>query len=838
MRVVKTTLSVLCYLLFFSDIGAIGKGSDFLISLEPFFSFPASDSDNQMATFGFFKNGFGLQDSTTTCTFNSVFPVSGSLNLNGGQLYLTNDLIVQDVATLDSAGLIIGNNHTMELSSGITGIPAVYNSVFKDTRIFLNSDFLISGNVKFKGDCLLDGRWNRISLGSNANIVIDRNSRLCLRNIEIDQIKSSNIRCLDHGGSIILDNVVWDQDADFTFTNGSIKFINHVTFSGPWKFNYQTTLTSTIDEDSTWFVSDLTQITIGRQGSVFGREPIYFTDITSNMMMKNCVLNVSQYGMRVTRGTMLISGEVKFDIDSTGSTNGLAFGNGDVTQDMLLKFFPASVINLERGDLVHDVVALGNFVSDDVQKIFMRQGVGANYWSNFDSYFVNVDLRFALGGISYLAPGKHGYFNNCRASVAGMLDFTVTATRISDFIFGLYSGGRIAVTSGNFIAPLGIVAYGTGNVFTSMTDVSGSLSLKNTSAQLAIGINGVLSSNVAMNGGTLILSSDLKLDKAVILTGTGTLSLGTKNLTLGSQDTIWTSSILFSGSGSQVSLRSLLSLTSTVTFSGTCTINGYGNELHMSSAGKIIVAKNSTLKINQTRLTGLLGTSIRCFDNSSKIILQDVDWIQSGNYTFTVGGLKVQGVCRFIGDSYQFAYQTRMTSTIDKLARLLIDKGLTFSYDPITMRQKGIMFADSTSELLFNNSILYATKGGIQMQGGRVRINGNATFFSDFNTLLDGTISTTSGIIFGNNDGTNDSVIDIAPGAKLILENGYLIYRDTVPTSLIMENTLSALRINPGGILRLEQSLPLDPGVLQLSSSSALERLDGISVNGSVDFFG
>lgn len=838
MRVVKILPSIFCCLLFLFNINAVEKGSDFLLSIEPFFSFPASDSDNGLLTFGFFKNGFGLQDSTTTCTFKSVFPVSGSLNLNGGQLYLANDLIFQDLTTFNSGGMILGNKHSMELSTGITGISSTYNTVFQDIKIFLNSDFLISGTVKFKGNCLLDGRWNRVTLGNNANIVIDRNSSLCLRNIEIDQIKRSNIRCLDNGGSLILDNMYWDQDANFTFSNGSIKFVNNVIFSGPWQFGYTSIMTSTIDADSNWMIADLTQLGIGRQGSIFGREPIYFTDVTSILMMKNSRLNVNSNGMRITRGTFLIDGEVTFDVHSTGSSNGLAFGNGDQSQDMLLKFFPASVANLARGDLVHDVVALGNFISDDVQKIFMRQGVGANYWSNFDSYFVNVDLRFALGGLNYLAPGKHGYFNNCRVKIDSLgLEFSVTATRVNDFVFGLNNGGNIAVTSGAFIAPLGVSVYGPSNVFTAAADVSGNITLKSPASGLLLGINGNLSSNITMNGGTVTLGADLRLDKSVILSGTGNLVLGSRNMLLGVQDTTWTSSIVFSGTGSQITLRSLLSLGSTVTFNGTCTINGNGNELHLSSLGNIVVGANSTLSFKDISLTGIKGNNLRCVDNSAKIILRNVEWAQDGNYSFAAGGLRIRGLCNMRADGYAFAYQSAMTSTIDSLGALYFAQNMTFSYDPIDRQPNHILFTNNTSKIGFDGATLYVGKSGLRLYKGGLEVMRNTNFYAAYNTLFDGSYSSTTGIILGNNDDVNDCVCSIYQGATLSVNNGYLIYRNVLSDSLRMGNAFSLVRMNPRSKLKLEQTLSLGDGQIQLSTAAVPDWVGGITINGSMSTF-
>ena len=80
----KKVLSLLFFILIFSfhkNIFSTVKGSESSVSVEPAYMFPAADADNKMLGFGWFKSGFSLEDNTTTCTFDSVYPVSGILTL-------------------------------------------------------------------------------------------------------------------------------------------------------------------------------------------------------------------------------------------------------------------------------------------------------------------------------------------------------------------------------------------------------------------------------------------------------------------------------------------------------------------------------------------------------------------------------------------------------------------------------------------------------------------------------------------------------------------------------------------------------------------------------------
>ena len=149
-----------CILLFFLitsfvsfDSHAVVKGSESVVSVEATASFPAIDSDNTMLGFGWFKNGFTLEDSSTTCTFDSVYPVSGNVNLNGGDLYLSRGLIFQNVTDLQSLGNIFANDYCVELCYSITELSST--CTFHDVCFGLIDDLRITDTITFEGVCML-----------------------------------------------------------------------------------------------------------------------------------------------------------------------------------------------------------------------------------------------------------------------------------------------------------------------------------------------------------------------------------------------------------------------------------------------------------------------------------------------------------------------------------------------------------------------------------------------------------------------------------------------------------------------------------------------------------
>ena len=103
MKIIRNILTLLVSIVSLYHLPSLAlivgnKTAVFIVPNSPVF--PASDSNNTMLGFGKFQGGFTLQDATTSCTFGSAFPVSGIVNMNGGTLYLQQDLILTNTIQL------------------------------------------------------------------------------------------------------------------------------------------------------------------------------------------------------------------------------------------------------------------------------------------------------------------------------------------------------------------------------------------------------------------------------------------------------------------------------------------------------------------------------------------------------------------------------------------------------------------------------------------------------------------------------------------------------------------------------------------------------------------
>jgi hypothetical protein len=109
-----------------SSVLAVTYGSDTAVSIESPLNVPPS-TDNVIKTFACLKYGLGFQDSATTCSFQSVFPVSGPVFLRGGKLYLQSDLTLSNTATFADLGTIMGQDHMVTLCENATNFASETN---------------------------------------------------------------------------------------------------------------------------------------------------------------------------------------------------------------------------------------------------------------------------------------------------------------------------------------------------------------------------------------------------------------------------------------------------------------------------------------------------------------------------------------------------------------------------------------------------------------------------------------------------------------------------------------------------------------------------------------
>lgn len=742
----KVHKRIACVLLFFSfflysQTYSSIKGSESALSVEPFYTFLSTETDNTMLGFGWFKNGFALDDVSTSCTFNSVFPVSGDVYLNGGDLSLLQDLNFKNITTWYTPGIIYGNDYLVDLSSSISGFGSG-NQVFDNSQIAINGDLTISGSIKFKGDCLFNGNGKRILLDTDGYILIDNNATVKFKNVHIDGIVDGKICCLGDASRIVLDDVWWDQDGDYSFTKGSFTIRDQVDFLGSYTFSYESNNTSTVAANSAWRIADAMEIKLGRSGGI---EPLYLENSTSILHLDNCVLGVGSEGVCFTRGALLCHHKVIIDLDSTSSTNGIRLGNGIASDNIDLIIEAGAAVHFLKGHLSYDVTKPNCLVARGSGSQLVRYG-GTNFYMNEDIELSNISvIDKNVSAAMTPAAGKSITYDNVTLEWPGA-GLALTGKRYNFYTNLLSGDDELLLMKGLLTAYTQI--EGTGNLIHGNGSLSGPITLSDGNAEVQFRLNGPLIEDVNLNGGTVTLLKDLSIRKAYGFSGSGTVNLGTNHLRLGMASRSWTGAIYWDGDSSHIDFRSTIELSETWTFSGNCTLHGNTNTLKLLSGGEIVVEKGSTLTFKDVLLKDVSGNQIRCLDSNSQIIFNNAAIKLDGNYSFTQGSFSTLNVFE-ISNSYTFDYQSVQQSTIGSKGVFEIRKGATFSYNPLSDSRDLLKLGCSDAKIKLVDSTLHSTTTGLQLTKGIIDIKGDSFISSDA-TIPENGITFGDGILESN----------------------------------------------------------------------------------------
>jgi len=108
-------------LFFTKNIKTATIGSD--TSVNKFSTQQILNDSDRVACFAALNSGFKINSADATAEFDSIFPVSGNIEIGLGTLTLSQDLILFGDAKIKSIGTVYGNSHTLELSHTCTAFP-------------------------------------------------------------------------------------------------------------------------------------------------------------------------------------------------------------------------------------------------------------------------------------------------------------------------------------------------------------------------------------------------------------------------------------------------------------------------------------------------------------------------------------------------------------------------------------------------------------------------------------------------------------------------------------------------------------------------------------------
>jgi hypothetical protein len=202
-----------------------------------------------------------------------------------------------------------------------------------------------------------------------------------------------------------------------------------------------------------------------------------------------------------------------------------------------------------------------------------------------------------------------------------------------------------------------------------------------------------------------------------------------------------------------------MQLNSTVTFNGSCTINGNNNRLILANNANLTVATGSALNLQNIEIVGLKGSNLQCLDNTGSVIVEDCVLTLTSNFVFGKGSMQFSGDVMISGTN-KFSYTSIMTSTINSYSTLYLDKNLIFSYSPAGAYRNLIYMQDNSAWMALDGCTLYSTRTGLQLTNGQLFIDNGVTLQSEG-------VASSQSISFGNGIAKNDLSINLLAAAQL-----------------------------------------------------------------------
>ena len=804
---------------------ALIVGSDSSISIVTTCTlFPAGDNNNTIKGFVWLKGGYQFEDATTSCTFDGVYPITGTVDLKGGTLYLLQDMVLANPTDLKGLGTIIGNGHSIEFCESVTVLPANLKTI-KDLNVFFDGDIELLGSLSVQGTCLINSLGNVIQLGDNVVVTIDEDATLEIQRATLKNV-NNNINCVADTSHFIIQDILACLQGYSHFTHGDLIVQNSCKITGPYTFWYDSDLPLHIDYEATVYLDGGMTLKCGRK-QIGGTDPISFYDSSSKIVCGECTIQVTSTGMMLTRGRLEVEKNVTIESDATSTAYGIIFGDGVSEENDVVLYAGGGSLTTFNAPFVYNNVRPGLFSSAGPTAMFVRRLNSPSHIKTTciqpPSYviFEVVNGQYAQTTLSSEASL---FYNNVRMSIPGFSEETYYASRTPDYSCLLNGGQFIYLASG--VLTDDIWVYNAYNMISGNGTLTGQIILLDSNTSLILNLSGAIHNAISLNGGTIKLYNDILMSCQTCFSTSGTIDLGSYTMKFDyAEDTElhgnnFDCDMVCVGDNGFIRMNDNTILSSTWTILGSVTIDGNGNSFSVDKDGKLIVGKNSHVTLRNMRLN-LGSDAITCLTDESTVTLDNVHWVQNEDFAFTSGSLIFRNRNIMSGAGHVFTYQSTKTATIEHDSTLDFDYRFTFSYAPSNSSPTLLQFKDFSSKLGCAKSVLYLMPG-LRLTNGQLLIKDDVSIYA-FG----------EGLTLGDQTGANDMAIIFSNRYILDLVKGTLSYKNSVADSLQMNND-SMLEICSGSQLNVYEDIYLRNGSLLFDMDAKCALAAGKQIIGSV----
>lgn len=650
----KLFLSQILLIFFPLNLVAVDIGSD--TAPTRFNTTVTINDGDRIAGFAALYEGFEFLDAAVTATFDSFFPVYGTISLTGGTLVLNKDLFLRNILDFGFLGNIIGNNHVLQFPP-TDKIPTLCGAEFNCSPFFVNQISIGAADAE-----TLSWDFNETHLATASDDGLVR-----VYNYD----GSSLTFAADIGtGGVAIDGVgqvaFRPSERILAFAReGGGATASVYTFTFDVDANTLSTISSTaLTADGracAWHPSG-DYLAVGDLVSG-GQVIIYPVDIDGNLDVGGAVTINTTNNVYYECLAWNVAGDyLAVGLVTGGGNPELLIIEVDISPLAIVGINASTTIGRSIGGLDwgkgDDFLAVGlqGTVGDNIQ-IYEHDdgggGVGNGSLTLLDS---TDDIGRTTEGISW--AGNLPCFSASSDELGGNAFFNTysftdnTLTRISNIEFtGLGAGDDFEATRWG---PLGTSAAVSGD------------------------------DNIIRVYG---LPSEACFDFS--------------NLTL-----INTSNTFF---------HDLC-----ITFSGNNIWDGQGNTIEFDTTCTLMVDSNSSLMFKDMTLLGVGNNNISALDSSSTISFNNTDIVLKADYTVSAGRLDFLNSVEVFGEDKQFIFQSPTTAHITENAQLLFNANTTFRYEPSSNDRTLLALDDATSILFLNNATLSTSSVGLQLTTGQL----------------------------------------------------------------------------------------------------------------------
>lgn len=767
--------------------------------------FPQSDANNTVEGFISIQQGIALQDASTNCFFDALYPFSGALGLNGGTLTLKRDLFLQSpfvfgIGTIDGKGSSISFPGNVEQLSFPSSYPKLIN---------LQDSIDIDDNVN-------SVHWSH----DGKYLALAADTKNGISEIQVFEVVNNNLSLLDSYdvGNRDVDCIRW-HPSSYYLAYGQ----NSGNELGILFFNDGTENLSLVDSKN---IDDIYAVAWNPNGNYLAVGERNDDTFRIYAFIEGTLGTLYTYDFGDNRRIERNNIDWK---DSEYLAVGLLSDDGD--ELFILKFNGSSITKNAGYNIGRSVYALSWIPGTSILSVGLSGGSSRLCFFEHDqvggSLTHDADIESGdtatVFGISWTPDAQLCAI--VRASSSSGHEVKVYAydssKKLLNFITGYKSGRTMRAIAWH--PEKSYLATGDSSDFVCLYSFDESdLTFRNT--KLFFESDVYLTTPLYFEGDCLISCRGFSLELAQ------TASLVIKE---GAQLTL--TDVNLKGINNNIVCKdneSSLILRDVKWIQDANTIFDKGSILFKND---VVMSGDDTTFAYQSIYTSTIAQkSSLMLDIGFTFSYDPIDYTLS--YEYAPAEVQLIFDCSPVPGGTDFGC-TLIETNADENIELT-----SVTLNPINSNyQQRLNFEDVSSKLIFDGGTFAVTFPGVKLQKGTLLVTRDSKMTSDkmfFATTEGDELALSNGITLGDGTNANDMKVDILGGILLDLAQGELIYRNVNNSSWKMANDNSILKISPSAQLSLYQNMTLGLGIIQFGERSVYGRLADKRITGNVSMLG